>query len=159
MSEDTPMTEIERVAAAAPCACLRVRQAARALTQLYDEAYRPIGLRATQFPILLVARHYDGVAVTKMAEFLVMDRTTLTRNLRPLLRLGLVEIQPGSDKRTKLISLTAAGRAKFSEALPLWEETQQRVREGLGANRSDRLANDLRATVEFSQTDHAIHVG
>jgi len=146
------MTEQERIDALAPCACLRVRQAARAVTQLYDEAFRPTGIRATQFPILMLARNLETVAVSKMAEMLVMDRTTLTRNLRPLEKSGRVRIAPGTDKRTKLVSLTHAGRAKFSQALPLWEAVQHRVRTGLGDDRTDRLADDLMATVEFSQS-------
>ena len=129
-----------------------VRQAARAITQVYDQSLRPTGLRATQFPILLVARNEGSIAVSRMADMLVMDRTTLTRNLRPLERLGLVQIKSGTDKRTKLISLTEAGKAKFTEALPLWEAIQQRVREGLGNERSDRMRKDLRATVDFSKS-------
>ena len=153
MNGGKPVTdELERIAANAPCACLSVRQAARAITQVYDDAFRSTGLRATQFPILLVARHEGSVAVSRMAETLVMDRTTLTRNLRPLERLGLVQIEAGTDKRKKLISLTEAGKAKFTEALPLWEAIQERVREGLGNERSDRMRDDLRATVEFSKS-------
>ncbi len=86
-----------------------------------------------------------------MAEYLVMDRTTLTRNLRPLEREGFVQIKSGTDKRTKLISLTEAGRAKFSETLPFWEETQRRVREGLGTDRASRLSQDLQAAVDFTR--------
>jgi DNA-binding MarR family transcriptional regulator len=145
-------SELERIAANTPCACLSVRQAARAITQVYDQSLRPTGLRATQFPILLVARNEGSIAVSRMADMLVMDRTTLTRNLRPLERLGLVQIESGTDKRTKLISLTEAGKAKFTEALPLWEAIQQRVREGLGNERSDRMRKDLRATVDFSKS-------
>jgi DNA-binding MarR family transcriptional regulator len=143
--------EMQRILALAPCQCLSVRQAARAITQLYDEAYRTTGIRATQFPILMCARRSGAIAVSKMAEYLVMDRTTLTRNLRPLQREGLIAIESGTDKRTKSISLTDAGRAKFSEALPFWEEAQRRMREGLGEDRVARLADDLRAAVDFTR--------
>src|SRR4030042_2689090 len=92
-----------------PCACYKVRKAARAVTKLYEEMLRPIGLRATQFSLLMATRVMGPVTVVKLAQVMVMDRTTLTRNLRILGKRGLITINPGEDRREKEINLTAVG--------------------------------------------------
>ena len=101
---------------AATCACSNLRKAARSITQLYEEALRPLGIRATQFPILMATHGLRAVSVTDLADNLVIDRTTLTRNLAALERQGLVRIAPGEDRRTRLAELTAAGHAVLARA-------------------------------------------
>ena len=109
------------------CACFNIRKSARVLTQHYDEAMQSIGLRATQFTILAVLSNVKAITVTQMADFLVMDRTTLTRNLRPLEKQGFLKIQPGEDRRTRVISLSTKGLNKLKSAIPLWTKAQKSV--------------------------------
>lgn len=133
--------------AALHCACFNLRKAARAVTQLYDEALRPAGLRATQFTLLVSLRMRGRVAVTDLAEAAVMDRTTLTRNLQVLQKRGLLRFRPGEDRRVREVSLTARGHAALVRAYPLWERAQAEVAAGLGKGRLGRLASDLSASV------------
>ena len=125
------------------CACYKVRKAARAVTKIYEEVLRPIGLRATQFSLLMATRVMGPVTVVKLAQVMVMDRTTLTRNLQILETRGLITIKPGEDRREREINLTAAGMEALTKAVPLWEEAQDRVQKGLGEERLHNLLGDL----------------
>jgi DNA-binding MarR family transcriptional regulator len=117
--------------AAASCACLKVRKAARAVTRAYDKALRPVGLRATQFTILGAASIGGGAPLGKLASMLGLERTTMTRNLQLLEREGLIRIV-NMDGRTRNVTLTDAGASRLSEALPLWEKAQEGLRQKLG---------------------------
>ncbi len=132
---------IDRVAGA--CTCANLRMAARAVTQAYDGALAPSGHRATQFNVLVAIAHIGRAPLSRRAEALVMDRTTLTRNLRPLTRQGLLAVGPGADRRVREISLTAKGRKAVERALPLWEAVQGRMVAGLGRKRWQGLIDDL----------------
>lgn len=136
-----------------PCACSTLRKAARAVTQLYDEALRPSGIRATQFTLLTGVRAFQPVTIKRLAEAAVMDRTTLTRNLRPLQRLGLVQVAPGRDRRERRVSLTPLGEEVHQRSLPLWREAQHNVREAIGSERLSRLMVDLSSTVEATRSE------
>jgi DNA-binding MarR family transcriptional regulator len=125
------------------CACFKVRKAARAITKLYEEVLRPSGLRATQFTLLMATRVMGPVTVVKLAQVLVTDRTTLTRNLQILEKRRLITIKPGEDRREREVTLTAAGMEVLTKAVPLWEEAQNRVEEGLGEERLQNLLGDL----------------
>jgi DNA-binding MarR family transcriptional regulator len=125
------------------CACFKVRKAARAVTKLYEEALRPIGLRATQFSLLMATRVTGPVTVVKLAQITVMDRTTLTRNLQILEKRRLIEINPGKDRREREVTLTALGMEILTQAVPLWEEAQDRVRQGLGEDKMRHLMDNL----------------
>jgi DNA-binding MarR family transcriptional regulator len=125
------------------CACFKVRKAARAITKLYEEVLRPSGLRATQFSLLMATRVLGPVTVVKLAEVMVMDRTTLTRNLRILEKRRLITIKPGEDRREREVSLTAAGLGALAKAIPLWQEAQNRVKKELGEERLQNLLGDL----------------
>ena len=125
------------------CACFNVRKTARVITQLYDEALRPTGLRVTQFSLLMVTRSLEPIIVTRLAKMGAMDRTTLTRNLRPLEKQGLVRIEPGEDRRERQVMLTTRGQQALAKALPLWEKAQARVAEGFGRERLQRLYTEL----------------
>ncbi len=127
------------------CVCFSLRKTARAVTQLYDAALRPCGLRATQFTMLTAVRVLGGVTVNHLAEALVMDRTTLTRNLTPLKRDGLIRVQPGADRREREVTLTAAGWDILTRAMPLWEQAQGRITKGLGQDRVGHMLKDLGA--------------
>ena len=132
---------------AARCACFNIRKAARAVTQLYDATLEPSGLRATQFTLLMVLHGTGAVTMTRLSSEMVMDRTTLTRNLGPLEKRGLVEAAAGADRRTREIRLTARGREALAKALPLWRRAQSRVVGGLGQSHWDRLLPALAAAV------------
>ena len=112
-------------AIATECACLNVRRTARAVTQLYDRTFAPLGLRATQVTLLVALERAGPVPFTRLADALGMDRTTLTRNLAPLQRQRLVSLRPGPDRRVRLAALTDKGRASLAAAVPLWEEAQR----------------------------------
>jgi DNA-binding MarR family transcriptional regulator len=125
------------------CACFNIRKTARAITQLYDEELRPAGLRITQFAVLMAARGLESVTVSRLAKVGVMDRTTLTRNLRPLEKQGLIRIEPGEDRRERQVRLTARGQRALATAFPLWEKAQARVAAGFGQERLRRLFTEL----------------
>ncbi len=135
------------------CTCLNLRKAARAVTQMYDEALRPSGLRGTQFSLLFLVDHEGPCGITEVARMLVLDRTTLTRNLKPLLDQKLLEVIDGPDRRRRPIAITAKGRDVLAQALPLWREVQQRLAFGLGRSRWWGLLGDLRGAVELAQAE------
>jgi DNA-binding MarR family transcriptional regulator len=114
------------------CACLGLRQAARAVTQFYDRALEPTGLRITQFSILAVLRVVAPASTNRLAEILVMDRTTLSRNVDLLEEEGLAERRRSpEDGRVREVLLTDAGREKLERAYPRWERAQEAVEEAL----------------------------
>ncbi|HWP93254.1 MAG TPA: MarR family winged helix-turn-helix transcriptional regulator [Thermodesulfobacteriota bacterium] len=121
------------------CACFNLRKAARAITHLYDEMLRPAGLRTTQFTLLVATKMLEPITVTRLAKIGVMDRTTLTRNLRPLEKQGLVQIALGKDQRTRVVRLTPEGQKALARAFPLWKKAQARVIKELGPERWNSL--------------------
>ena len=114
-----------------PCLCNALRQASRAVSRLYDEELRGVGLRTTQYSLLRHLRAAGEVRQRDLGKLTSLDETTLTRNLRPLIDAGWVAIRPGDDRREKLICLTDAGAAKLREARPAWERAQDRLRSRL----------------------------
>ena len=135
----------------AACTCAALRQAARAVTQLYDGALRPAGLKATQFTLLATLAQTGGLPLTRLAAALVMDRTTLTRNLKPLLAKGLVRVDHGEDQRVRRIALTEAGKGALERAIPLWRTAQSRLVDALGPARWSGVLADLRETVALAR--------
>ena len=129
------------------CACFNLRKVTRAVTQLYNEMLRPAGLRGTQFSLLVVVRMAGPVGVTHLAELTVMDRTTLTRNLELLQEQGLIEIAAGTDRRSRIVTITAEGNAAIAEALPFWKKAQSHVVNSLGQERWADMLTDLRELV------------
>jgi len=123
-----------------PCTCLRVRKLARRVSQIYDQALEEYGLTITQFGLLNQLRQQDGVTIGALAERLVMDPTTLTRNLRPLERRGMMVFAPDpADRRSRALHLTEKGRATFREAHPGWQAAQTLVEQRLGATETRAL--------------------
>ncbi len=125
--------------AALPCLCTNVRRAARALTQLYDQALRPAGLRATQFTVLQALDLAGEVSQGELGRLLVMDSTTLTRTLRLLSSHGWIAARPGQDRRERRLRLSAAGRRQLARAMPRWERVQARLRSRTGERRWHEL--------------------
>lgn len=126
-----------------PCVCLNLRMTSRALTQAYDAALRPAGVKITQLALLRAIDRLGPVSFLALAEELVLDQTTLPRSLRTLERGGLVRIQKGEDRRERLASLTPKGRALVARAAPHWQRAQDAVRARFPAEHWDRLLGEL----------------
>ncbi len=106
------------------CLCLYVQRAARALARRFDDALRPVGLTEGQFSLLMSLNQPAPPTMGDVASLLVLDRTTLTANLKPLQRRGLVKVTADrNDKRSRRLTLTAAGRALLVAAAPIWKRT------------------------------------
>ncbi len=148
MKSDTVMS----AEVASSCALLSLRKASRAVTQLYDAALSPSGLKGTQFSLLAAVVFAGEAPMTRLAEALVMDRTTLTRNLGPLKRAGLIESRRGKDHRTRVVAVTQRGRRILRKAYPLWEAAQITVVKGLGEKAWKELVAGLTATLSLSRT-------
>lgn len=136
--------------ALANCTCFNLRKAARAVTQTYDKALKPSGLRATQFSLLSMVAKLGPVGIKDLARELVMDRTTLGRNLKVLADRGLLEIGEGDDRRYRPITVTARGKKNLDLALPLWLQAQTRMTNDLGHDRWAGLLDDLSETVRLA---------
>ena len=125
------------------CVCFNLRKAARTVTRLYDEALRPSGLKVTQYSLLMAVQAMGPVTLTKLAEITATERTTLTRNFNILQKRGYLCIESGVDRRERQITLTDEGRQILMTALPLWENAQTRIEEGLGKGRIDDFLTGL----------------
>ena len=144
MAEATAAPEIEAyVEMPETWVSLRLRKATRVVTQLYDEALRPVGLRSTQLPVLITLAARGALSVSDLADGLVLDRTTLIRKLQPLRRRGFIGAGQGEGQRSRRFALTAAGAEAVAAALPLWAQAQARVTEVLGAVESRDLQRTL----------------
>ena len=138
------------------CNCLSLRQATRRVTQLYDQALAPVGLRATQFSLLLQTEALGPIALQPLAEVMVMDRATLGHNVRPLLGRGLVQLEVGRDRRSRELSITQAGRDLLVEARALWRQAQDAFETEMGRNTASTLRGLLHrvASTEFVLPGH-----
>jgi DNA-binding MarR family transcriptional regulator len=122
-----------------PCLCANFRRTARALTQLYEEALRPLGLRGTQFTILQALQLAGDVSQGRLSDILAIDSTTLTRTLAIMSRRGWIARRRGEDGREWRLSLSPAGRKEFGRVSPSWERVQERLRAQLGDQRWKEL--------------------
>jgi DNA-binding MarR family transcriptional regulator len=147
MLPDEPRIPAALANLSAGCVCFHLRKTARTITQLYDHILAPTGLRGTQFTLLRLIGRTGGLSFSALAEVLGMDRTTLTRNLRPLERDKLVRTGPGTDRRVRIVSLTPRGERKVAEAEPLWATAHRRVTDALGPETWGRLQRDLTRTI------------
>jgi DNA-binding MarR family transcriptional regulator len=129
--------------ASAGCVSFHLRRSARTITQFYDRVLSPSGLRSTQFTLLTLIRKAGGLPFSALAEALGMDRTTLTRNLRPLERDRLVKIEAGADRRVRIVQLTSEGERKQKDAEPLWARAHARMVSGIGGSTWKSLRKDL----------------
>jgi len=132
----------------AACNCLALRQATRHLTQIYDQFLAPSGLRSTQYSILARLQRKGPMTINALAAELVMDRTTLGRNVLPLQREGLIEIGTGrSDRRSKQLRLTTSGTARFRQANKAWHAAQVHFENTFGSKRAEELRTLLEGVV------------
>jgi DNA-binding MarR family transcriptional regulator len=145
------LTPAELQTVANTCTCFNLRKASRLISRFYAETLKPTGLVNTQFTILAAV----ALAETKPPELgtmshlaagLGMDRTTLTRNLKPLERNGLLQIEPGQDQRERVVGLTPAGRERLAQAFPLWQQAQAQVVAALGQQDWEQLLSQITKT-------------
>jgi DNA-binding MarR family transcriptional regulator len=135
---------------ALPCMCASLRRASRLLSQLYEDALRPLGMRATQFTMLQALSLAGEVTQGQLGEMLGMDITTLTRTLTIMSREGWITKRRGEDRREWRVRLSSKGEAQFKTALPYWEKVQDELRGRLGSPLSDnlmKLTNDVTKTL------------
>jgi DNA-binding MarR family transcriptional regulator len=126
------------------CTCTDVRRVARKLTLLYDAALAPAEITITQYSLLASIGRAGQLCHTTLAEKLGMDRTTLTRNLRPLIKAQWVVVASGEDRRQHLLQLTAAGKKKLKRSIPLWEKVQRQFVSDVGVQSLQELRTLLR---------------
>jgi DNA-binding MarR family transcriptional regulator len=129
----------ESITPALPCMCASLRRASRAVSSLYEEALRPLGLRATQFTVLQSLSLAGEVTQGVLGRMLAMDSTTLTRTLGIMVQHGWIKRNPGEDRREWRIQLSKAGEMQFKRALPHWQKAQTRLRTQLGNELSEAL--------------------
>lgn len=129
------------------CLCSAVRQAGRQLTQAYDAALRPSGLRATQFVILMHVAGHGEMRLGDLGEKLGIDQTTLTRSLSLLEGRGLLEPAAAADRRERRVRVTVAGEAALAEAKPLWQAVQGEMHARLGGAEWRRIQHDLERVI------------
>ena len=146
------MTDSSKIETTPACICLRFRKAARRVSQIYDQHLEPYGITITQYGLLGHIRRFEGIGVGALAEKLVMDPTTLTRNLRPLERKGFVIMTPDEkDRRSRNLSLTTPGYEALVAARPGWDAAQEKIKTVLGPDTNklmidtiDQMIEDLR---------------
>jgi len=151
MSEKQIKTQPDDPLDMALCTCHNMRKAARMVTQMYETALQESGLKAGQVTILAVLSKNGDMPLTSLADALVIDRTTLTRNLKPMVRDRLIKIETEKDQRVRMVGLTIKGTQKIEEAYPLWAKVQSRIVDSLGSERWSGLIEDLNAVVEVAQ--------
>lgn len=124
-----------------PCFCANLRRASRALTQVYEHALRPLGLRATQFTVLQALSITGEVPQGELGRILAMDSTTLTRTLEIMRRRSWIATRYGKDRRERWLHLAKEGEVQFKRALPYWEKVQARLRRRFGKKRWNNFMN------------------
>jgi DNA-binding MarR family transcriptional regulator len=137
------------------CNCTALRKAARHVSGLYDKVLAPSGLRVTQYAILSELGRSGPMTITELAQAMVMERNGLGHNLRPLEREGLVEMQVGADRRSRVILLTRRGQSRLAEARPLWRQGQERFGSVFGTDRVRALQSLLIAATVAEYGDLA----
>ncbi len=137
------------------CLLYNIRRASRAFTKIYEAYLAETGLKATQFGVLAAVGSSSeyGLSISELAGELSMDRTTLSRNIRPLERDNLIEILPGEDPRAKRLQITEEGKAVLAKALPRWRDAQQYVAKKLGDEHLQALISEISTATDVSTTD------
>jgi len=125
------------------CPAFNIRAASRIITQIFDEILKPSGLQVTPFTLLIGVHNLDSPSISNLAKGLVMDRTTITRGLKPLESDGLIKIVSGDDKRTHFVKLTTKGKLALEKTLPYWEKARTVVSKEFGEKHLDGLIKDL----------------
>jgi len=149
MKQSAYTNELSRyeIAKCNECTGFNLKKATRVIQNLFDEAFKPIGLVGTQYTVLAHIFVHGPISLSKVAELMHVDRTTLARNLAPLERKGLVEINAGSDKRAKIINISEKGKDVLVKALPLWKKTQEKIKSTLGIDNWESMISNLSGLV------------
>ncbi len=152
MSCDLPEIDQSKLAEMArTCACFNFRKASRSVTQLFDQILAPTGLRSTQLVILITTQLLGQSSIARLARELVMDRSTLTRNLKPLMNMGLLRFAPESGKQ-KAVEVTVEGQVALLRASPYWSQAQTQLVNRVGEEAWNRIMSDLNAIVEATRS-------
>lgn len=136
-----------------PCTCFQLRRAARRVSQVYDRHLAAAELSLNAYSIL--RRSSEPRPLGELADALGMDRTTLTRNLKPLLEAGLLNAVPGVDSRQRKVQISVAGKRRLQKAFPLWQQAQQEVETRFGSARTTTLNQQLEALAKALDQGHA----
>jgi len=131
------------------CVGFNVRKASRLLGQIYDQAFKPVGLKGTQFSLLMSVAGNQGATIGELSQLLGMERSTLSRNVLILQKKGLVTEEEGQDRRQQRISITDSGVSVLRKALPLWHEVQESLAGELGEERIKSLLEDLQSLAQL----------
>lgn len=134
------------------CVCYNLRKASRFITRLYDEFLKSSGIQATQLTILLGIKIFQPVTLKRLSKASVMDRTTLSRNLKPLEKNRLVQVESGQDRRERIVTLTDKGEEVLMKAYPLWEHAQNKIISGLNQKGMDALLTSLSNVVALTRS-------
>lgn len=143
MHQSIPATEL-------PCACTTMRKATRALSRLYDDTLAPLGVTVAQFGILKAIWREPGLALSRLADEMVMDRTSLYRMLAPMASAGWIAIASPTKGRAKTVTLTAEGESLLTKARQLWDGAQSRVVGAYGADRWQVLESAISELTRLS---------
>ena len=133
------------------CACFNVRKTSRMITQLFDNALKPSGIKATQFTVLGVLANEGEITIKELARALGMDRTTLTRGIVRLETDGFIRIREGDDARKRFVALTTKGTQKLNNSIRYWEKAQDAMEKGLGEN-FPKFLDTLETALKSHQT-------
>ena len=128
------------------CTCFKMRKITRALSRLYDHHMATVGLKTTQYSVLAHANR-AAMPMAELAEELGLERTTLTRNLKPLADAGWIELLPGADSRQRVVTITASGRAKVREAYQAWQAAEAQFTSTIGPDALQSLHRQLDDTM------------
>ena len=121
------------------CMHFNMRRANRVLNNIYDGYLQPCGLKGGQFTILRIINRMKTTTNSELQEIMLIDQTTLSRNLKPLIRDGFIEVRPGKDLRVKMLSLTPAGKELYIEGRKCWQKAQKNVKQRLGAKSTEQV--------------------
>ncbi|MGE7091002.1 MarR family winged helix-turn-helix transcriptional regulator [Lysinibacillus sp. NPDC048646] len=135
------------------CVCANLRKKTRVVTQMYDKLLQPTNLKITQYSMLANIDHQKAVSISKLGEILLLDQTTVTRNVNLLKQSGYVAItRDKQDARTKILSLTDTGIKKLNEATPIWRELQERIINDIGPEKYQDFYETLRHIQKIIKT-------
>jgi DNA-binding MarR family transcriptional regulator len=132
------------------CLCHHARKAARVISRIFDEFLQPLGIKASQFNILTTIAAHDHTSAAVVARALCLDRTTLSRNLKPLRLAGLIAGEEGAGRRAGVLALTPQGYDLLTQAAPLWRQAQSRVTADLGAGQAGQLLQSLERAAKLT---------
>lgn len=129
----------ERSSNRSPCHCITMRRAATAITEFYDDAFQELGITTNQYSILINLYSLETATTSELAEKINLERSTLVRNLKPIMEKGWIEDLSSEGARNRALTVSEAGKALIKQAKPIWRETQRKIKEYLGEENTERL--------------------